>query len=245
MARRFRMISCEVSAREVCAAVARSSSVVELDFLPKGLHDIGTERMAARLQAAVDARPAGGCEAVLLWYGLCNNGVCGLRAPLPLVVPRAHDCITLLLGSRRHYREYFDSHPGTFFKSPGWIERDSDPNDNPASVTARLRLERDPAELARKYGADNARFLAPVLADWFRHYRRLAFIDTGVGDAERYRTVARETARGKNWEYEELTGSPGLLDRMLSGEWDPCDFLVVPPGRTIRPSFDADVLALE
>ncbi len=236
------MIACEVSQREVCAAVARGPNVVDVDFLPKGLHDVGSERMSARLQNAIDARPPGDYEAILVWYGLCNNGLCGIRAPLPLIVPRAHDCITLLLGSRGRYEKYFNANPGTFFKSPGWIERDTDPNDNPASITSRMKLSHDYREIAERYGEDNAEFLAPVIADWFKHYRKLAFINTGVGDVERYRDRAREFASEKNWEYEELEGSPGLLDRLVSGNWNADDFLVVPPGKTIRPTFGPEII---
>ncbi len=243
MARRFRMIACEVSQREVCVAAARSRNVIDLDFLPKGLHDVGSERMRGLVQAALDA-PRGKCEAVLLWYGLCNNGLCGVRAAVPMVAPRAHDCITLLLGSRERFRRYFDANPGTFYKSPGWIERDTDPNDNPASITARLKLSRDPRELSERYGEENAGYLAPVIADWFKHYRKLAFINTGVGDVEDYRARAGKFAAERNWEYEEQKGDPGLLDRMLAGIWNLDEFLVVPPGKTIRPSFGMDIIEI-
>jgi hypothetical protein len=37
-------------------------------------------------------------------YGLCNLALTSLRArAVPVVVPRAHDCITLYLGSRQRY----------------------------------------------------------------------------------------------------------------------------------------------
>jgi hypothetical protein len=242
MIRRFRMIACEVTQREVCAAVARGRNVVDVDFLPKGLHDVGPERMSAQVQEAVDSRSPQGYEAILLWYGLCNNGLCGIRAPLPLILPRAHDCITLLLGSRDRYARYFDDNPGTYFQSPGWIERDTDPNDNPASVTARLNISRDVRRLAERYGEDNAEFLAATIADWFKYYRKLAFIDTGVGDVDAYRAWSTALAVEKHWEYEELQGSSGLLDRLLAGDWDVADFLTVPPGQTMRPSYRPDII---
>jgi hypothetical protein len=76
MIRRFRMISCEVSQREVCAAVARGQNLVDVDFLPKGLHDIGSRRMSALLQEAVDARRPGPYEAILLYL---KTGDCFAR----------------------------------------------------------------------------------------------------------------------------------------------------------------------
>jgi hypothetical protein len=37
------------------------------------------------------------------------------------MLPRAHDCITLLLGSRDAYQNYIDSHRGVYWYSDGWI----------------------------------------------------------------------------------------------------------------------------
>ena len=55
---------------------------------------------------------------------LCSNGLVGLTARnIPVVVPRAHDCITLFLGSKERYLDYFQSHTGVYFKTSGWIER--------------------------------------------------------------------------------------------------------------------------
>ncbi len=245
MPRRLRMIACEVSRREVCAAVARSRNIIDVDFLPKGLHDVGAERMRTQVQEAVDSRPQGDREAILFWYGLCSNGMCGVRAPVPMVAPRAHDCITLLLGSRRRFAGFFEANPGTYYKSPGWIERDTDPNENPASITARLKLSRDYRELAERYGEDNAEFLAPVISDWLKHYRKLAFINTGVGNVGDYRARAGAFAAERKWEFEELQGDPGLLERMLAGDWNAEEFLVVPPGHTIRPTFNEDIIGID
>jgi len=39
-----------------------------------------------------------------------------------MVIPRVHDCISLLLGSRRQYDSEFDQFPGTYYLSKGWKE---------------------------------------------------------------------------------------------------------------------------
>jgi len=77
--------------------------VVDARFLSKGLHDRGARVMRAGLQAAIDEAEADAekYDALALGYGLCGNGLAGLEArSVPLVLPRAHDCITLLMGSR-------------------------------------------------------------------------------------------------------------------------------------------------
>ena len=63
-------------------------------------------------------------DAILMGYALCSNGLVGLKADnVPLVLPRAHDCITLFLGNKEKYLDYFQSNPGVYFKTSGWIER--------------------------------------------------------------------------------------------------------------------------
>lgn len=46
---KLRLISCEVLYREMCDAVARSPHRVDVEFLPKGWHDLGGKRMAERI----------------------------------------------------------------------------------------------------------------------------------------------------------------------------------------------------
>ena len=42
---RLKLIACEVLYREMCDAVARSPHQVDVEFLPKGLHDLGGAAM--------------------------------------------------------------------------------------------------------------------------------------------------------------------------------------------------------
>jgi len=152
---------------------------------------------------------------------------------VPVVVPRAHDCITLLLGSRARYKAHFQANPGTFYKSPGWIERDSDPNANPASVTSRMGISHDYAKLVEEYGEENAEYLMETMGNWLKHYRQLSFINTGVGDGEHYRQRCRRQAQENNWAYEEVAGDTVLIRQLLSGDWRAEDFLILQPGQQI------------
>ena len=239
---RYRLIACDVLIRELSACSARCPRIVDGNFQPKGLHDLGSEPMAARLQEAIDQTEPHRYDAILLGYGLCSNGILGLRAPVPMVVPRAHDCISLLLGSRKAYQAYFEQHPGTYFLSPGWIERATESAKDALSIPSQLGMTRTYQELAQQYGEDNARFLMETLGGWMKHYQRLAYIDTRTGDFQGYKAWARQRASERGWEYEELIGSTDLLLRLVSGEWDEADFLVVPPGETIAASHDDQII---
>ena len=167
---RLRLISCEIFYREMCHVVARSPHTVDVEFLPKGLHDVSSEEMRARLQAALDRIDNSPYDAVLLGYGLCNNGIAGLRAPLrPLVVPRAHDCITLFLGSAARHAEYSQTHPGVFFETTGWLERGgADGELSQLALGKKLGFLQTYEELVARYGEDNARYLQQEFANIMR-----------------------------------------------------------------------------
>ncbi len=121
---RLLLLGCGLLLRELSDAIVRSPHLVDARFLPAGLHDTGAKSMRQRLQQEIDSPEASDYDAIVLGYGLCGMGTAGLKARgVRLVVPRAHDCITLLMGSREKYSEYFNANNGVYFRSVGWMER--------------------------------------------------------------------------------------------------------------------------
>lgn len=248
---RLIILACEIMYREISYCVAQSRNIVDVKFLKKGLHDLGEEEMSKTLQGEIDQVPKDKYEAILLGYGLCSNGIRGLTTEeIPLVVPKAHDCITLLLGSKERYRDYFDKHPGTFFRSTGWIERNTPEigeDGRARSTITQLGLGRTFEEYVEKYGEDNARYIIETLQGWSgtRNYDTIAYVDMGIGDFEEYEEQARKEARDKDWKFERLQGDISLLKRLVDGEWNPNDFLVVQPGQRIVPIYVDDIIRAE
>jgi hypothetical protein len=240
---RLKLISCEVLFREMCDACAHSPHQVDLEFLPKGLHDLGGKPMAANIQEAVDRTPEGVYDAILLGYGLCGNGLDGVAARhTRLVVPRAHDCIALLMGSRGCYQAYFESNPGTFYRSTGWLERGK----GLQQLTHRtMGIDESLEALISKYGEDNGRYLYGELTRYRSHYGKLTFIETGLEAGARFIAEAAAEAGEKGWRFERLPGDLAWLRRMVDGEWPEAEFAVAGPGQRIAASNDAAVVRVE
>lgn len=227
-------LTCEAMARMVYAAAANTSHTITVQLFRQGLHDT-PKRLRQTLQADIDAVPPDRYDAIVLAYGICGTATVGLSARhTPLVMPRAHDCITLYLGSRCRYQEEFDAHPGTYWYSHDYLER-LEPGASTALGAAGLE---DKAalreEYVAKYGEDNADYLLSVMDDWRSHYDRAVFIDTGTTGAEPYEAVAQRQAEEHGWQFERKTGNNRLIQLLLRGEWSDDEFLTVPPGHTIR-----------
>ena len=244
---RLKLIACEIFYREFCAAVARSIHQVDVEFLPKGLHDIGQAGMSARLVEAVQRVDPAEYDAILLGYGLCNNGIVGLTAgAIPLVVARAHDCITLFLGSHHRYLEYFYSHPGVYFQTSGWLERGQQLRQLEAeSIPQTHGMNATYEDLVAKYGEDNAKFLYEQLGNMTRNYHGITFIEMGIEPDDRFEQQARRQAVDKGWSFEKLAGDMRLVQNLLDGRWDDGRFLTVKPGWRIAASFDDRVIRAE
>ena len=195
----------------------------QVSFLDYGLHRV-PDKLTWTLQDAVDSveKPS----LVVLGYGLCGNGLDGLKAGKhTLLVPRADDCIAILLGSRQAYIREFESVPGTYYLSKGWLESGSHPL-------------KEYNECVEKYGPEDA---AWIMDQQYQHYERLALVTHSESDMDKYRPQAEEVAEYcEQWgmRYEEILGSDDYVRQLIevataldkAGD----DFVVIPPGGEIR-----------
>jgi len=241
--KRILVIACEVLHRELSILAGRSPRVVDVEFLPKGLHDLETGKMRERLQAKIDGVDESKYEFIALAYGLCNNGTLGLEARgVPLVIPRAHDCITFFFGSRRRYREYFDANPGTYYRTTGWTERGE--SDLADGVMSQLGLDKTYQEYAEKYGRDNAEYIMKVLGGWRQNYKRLTYIRMPVEGLPDYTQEARAEAAQNNWEFEVVEGDTALLESLATGRWANGEFAAVAPGGRLSSAADDEIFSV-
>lgn len=230
----YRVVACEVMAREVYFAAARARNTVEVRLLTQGLHD-NPDVCRARIQECLDAAGPDVCDAVLLCYGLCNNGLAGVRAAkVPVVLPRAHDCITLLMGDKARYAAEFAAHPGTYYFSSGWLEYGARRGERVGYAPKSGLAERMAYEdLVRRYGEENAAFIRDVMTGWQVRYTRGAYIRFPFADPLGHADAVRRRCAENGWEYAEIEGRLDLLQDLLDGRWDAERFLALAPGEEI------------
>jgi hypothetical protein len=208
------VLACTVMEREIRRF---ENGRIEFKFLDYGLHHT-PENMAKALQEEIDRASGGDHDGIVLGYGLCSNGVVGVHSPKQtLVIPRIHDCITLFLGSPKYYREESTRQPGTYYLTPGWIEKGQTPLSKFKSY-------------AKSYDEETARW---VIHEEMKNYTRIALIDTGVYSLEAYRRAAQENAKFLGVSYEELRGLPQLFEALICGPWEN-NFLILKGGSSIQ-----------
>jgi hypothetical protein len=232
---KYKLLSCEVFQRELCAAIAQSPNAVDPEFLEIGLHD-EPSILRGRVQARIDAAD-GRYDAVLLGYGLCGNGLAGVAAGrVPLVLPRAHDCCAILLGSLEAYERHFGDSPSASWTSSGYVER------SPHYLrTAEEALGIDYEEIARKYGEENARYVRESLKPRVPE-TEVRFIELEETARLGYAEAARERAAAEGKDFVLIRGSSRLLRGLVAGGWDEAEYLVVPPLSRIVPLYDRCII---
>jgi hypothetical protein len=245
---RYQLIACEVAYREVCFAAAVSRNIIDLKFLTQGLHDLESRSMAEHVQEAVDGVPAGRYRAILLGFGLCNCGLAGVRARgIPLVLPRAHDCITLFMGSKEAYQRDFESNKGTYYLTTGWLERDKDNLEDTMgredNMLRKMGLDKTCEEYAAQYGEEYARMIMATLTG-LDHYQRMTHIEMGLAPEAEQRAIehAKAEAARRGWTHETIKGRMDLFLGLVNGEWDETKYLVVRPGESIQQAYDERIV---
>ena len=230
---RLKLIACDILTRPFYRLAADSPQVVDIDLLERGLHRY-PQKLREALRSRIGGIKASQYDAILLGYGLCGMAVAGLTAgEVPLVIPRAHDCITFFLGSRARYNQEFEACPGTYWYTLDALER-GDSSDGLLSIgsSADNDLEAIYQGYVQKYGKDNADYLMEAMGAWQTHYQRAAAIDLRSGDFSQVEERARADANQRGWRYEKMEGDLGILKKLVWGDWD-SDFLVIHPGETV------------
>jgi hypothetical protein len=213
------LVACDVVKNEFEKALA--GRPVKSRFLEYSLHST-PNLMSGRITEAMNELKTQGAQRVVLGYGLCSNGVVGLKSEGGLIMPRCHDCIAMLLGSPKRYFEIFRQYPGTYFLTDGWIRNHGDP-----LSTVEYRY-------APKLGEKKAlRGMTLELAN----YKTFCFVDNGVGDREAVRERTKENCKVFKKEYIELESGIDYFTGLVQGPYPEDEFLVLPAGQQVQNEY--------
>ncbi len=207
------IIACSVLKNEF---LATNPDGIHIEFLEQGLHQT-PDKMRLVIQEKIDEVNGGGFDYIVLGYGLCGNGTLGIQArDIPIVIPKAHDCITYWLGSLEGQQEH-NKAPASYYLTKGWVEEAKAP-------IATFN------EYKERYGDHTAAWL---IREMFKNYSRIVLIDTGAYDPDQYCSYARENADILGVNYEEIQGSLALFDNLMKGKWENNSFIIIRPGEKI------------
>lgn len=216
----------------------------EFVFLEQRLHD-NPDSMRIKLQEEID-KVTDDYGAIILYYGLCSNGVVGLKSDKhEIIIPRVDDCISLFLGSKQRYTEEFKKNPGTYYLCKGWIEYGSDPYRG--YLVATDQEDKIPEGFLKdkyrygkkKYPKDISR---RIFSEIVKNYRKVLLIDND--DIEKVhldyaKQMASFMSEMLNQEVSlvKVKGSRRLLKKLINGNWESDEILRIEPGHEVRQDY--------
>ena len=205
------VICCETIKDELNHAVAETGRAYPVVWIESGLHNF-PEKLRKRLQEALDG--VAGYGRVLLGFGYCGNALAGIRAgDFELILPRADDCITLLLGSLAIRKQY----ESTYFLTKGWLEGEK-------NIWWEYRYT------VEKYGLERGREIYGLV---LKNYKELGILDTGAYDIDAFRAHTEGIAKELGLRQAVLPATTDYVKELLAGPWPEDRFLTVPPWQAI------------
>ncbi|HZK24655.1 MAG TPA: DUF1638 domain-containing protein [Oscillospiraceae bacterium] len=215
------VITCATIRKEIDQAISKTGFTSPVLYLEAGLHNY-PKKLHLALQELLNR--VANVDQVLLVMGYCGNAVLDLEArDYRLLIPRADDCLTMLLGSQKRRLEV-QNEKQTYFFSPGWLDHFEDLEKD--MVQGRARME-------QRYGKEKARKL---FREMFKHYRRAGLIDTGTFELDELLVKAQQRAAEMELDCEVIPGTMSYLEKFLAGPWEKKDFIILQPGEKVHYS---------
>ncbi|MEE0777010.1 MAG: DUF1638 domain-containing protein [Bacillota bacterium] len=208
--KRYMMLACELIEDEVHAIMERHELNYPILFLPPDLHLL-PKKLNEYLQDIINRIQ--NVDYLILPMGRCGNGTLGLKSDhATLILPKCEDCVNLLLSkdslkvNRPKYSMFF---------TDGWLRN---------GASANHEYER----VVEQYGQERANMVMEMM---YAGYKYFSLIDTGAYDKDMARKkLAPLVDTLGTIEVNELPGPYGILEKMLTLDFDEENFVMIPPG---------------
>lgn len=205
----LKMIACEVMKEELLA-VSKGLDM-ELEFISMDFH-LYPEKLKGELQGILDRSI--GYKRIVLAFGLCGRAIHQLKtADYVLTIPRVHDCIPLLLGSKERFEQCRLEEKGTFYLSCGWALGE-------ASILSSFQRH------CHRFGKKKA---TGILRRMYEGYNRILFIHTGHSREKECLQISHDIAQLLQLSCQTTQGTAEYLEKLVKGPWEGEDFVHVPP----------------
>ncbi len=103
-------------------------------------------------------------------------------------------------------------------------------------------LEKKYKEYLAKYGEENAQYLMEIEEGWMKHYSYAASVDFELFRFLNYHGKVKDIAQKKSLQYREIAGDLNLLKKLLNGDWNHHEFLILQPGQKVEVTNDESVI---
>jgi hypothetical protein len=213
------LVCCETLHDEISAVLQKLNLSCPVIWIEQGLHNFPVN-LHNRLQETL--RGLSNIEQVILGFGYCGNAVCGLvTGDFRMIIPRADDCITLLLGAETRARN-----EGTYFLSSGWLRGEQ-------------HIWRDYQYSIKKYGKKQGKQIIKMMLE---NYKYLGALDTRFDKDSVFLEETKTIAEELELELRILPASLDYFFELFSGPWPEERFVIIPPRTEISihllyPSF--------
>lgn len=213
------IIGCKTLKKELTYILNKYNISYDVAWIEARLHNV-KKKLNRALQEIIDS--ASGYDTILFSTGFCGNSICGLNSRnSTLIIPRADDCISFLMGGRRQKLTWMDS----YFLTEGWLAGEAN-------------IWNEYLHSIEKYGKERSDRIFKIL---FSNYSRVVLLDTGCYPLGPSCEKAKRIADAFSLDFQVIPVSISYLKALVTGPWDKKYFLIIPPQKTITESDLAEV----
>lgn len=197
---RLGIVACDILKKEIEHLVADDPDFVRKEYLEFSLHVYPEDMKSKILEVIEDVRKD--VDGILIGYAVCQaleNFTDEID--MPAVMIEGVDCIEAVIGPEE-YKNEKKICTGTWFSTPGWAEAGKEGLIKEMHLDAMVD-EGLPAE-----------FFMDMI---FESYSRCLYIDTGVGESEKYQCLSEKFASEMGFRHECRKGSTANIEKAISG----------------------------
>lgn len=183
-------------------------------YIESQLHN-NPNKLNERLQSEIDKYV--NANSILLLFGLCGNGLIGLKSKnANIIYPKVDDCISLYLGGVEKRKKLHKS-IATYFFTKRYIE-------NELSIYNEMQL------MKHKYGEKKTNKIYKSL---FQKYEYIRTINTGTYEVDDILDKINEMCEIFGLKHENVDADLSLFYKAFNENYDE-NFIVVPKNKEIK-----------